>query len=410
MGRLYGVGGTPPERRVVTLHDAGTTVDYPPLALVELGIAGRMYRWLHHGEYPDGTPLIVAVKVPVLIADVTMLVLLMFGLRPLLGASRARWAALAYWLNPAILLDGAILGYLDPLFIVPACGALIAAAYGWAFVAGAGAVAACLTKPQAVVLVPAIGYAVWRGHERDSESRGSRVRQTVRACAGAAVMGGVGLAPVLRAGALPNFLQAIGRLGQHDLLSGNACNLWWIVGYLLRASYSMHDMGAWAAFTTPTKILAISRVVEIGYPNPRVVGLSLAAAAAAWALWTARHTRDIWSATALAGFLVHSYATLAAQVHENHLFAAVPLLGLAAAGRPRMVPVFVAVSAIFAVNLNLFYGISEDIGYALPRTVTIVDATVVLAVANCAVLAWHAAVFSRECSTAAEPRQAPVPA
>jgi hypothetical protein len=422
VGRLYGVGGTPLDRRVVSLHGAETTVDYPPLALTELGAAGRIYRWLNRGEYPDNTWLIVAVKMPVLIADSAMLALLLFGLRPLLGAARARWAALAYWLNPAILLDGAVLGYLDPLFIAPACASLIAAALDWPFVAGVLAAAACLTKPQALVLLPAIAWAVSTASRRGSLASASLAegstgdttplqwKAVALACAGGAIALGIGMAPVVAAGALPNFLQAMSRLGRHDLLSGNACNLWWIVGYGLRAFYSMHDMGTWAAWTAPTKILAISRVVELGYPNPRVVGFILAGGTTAWAVWTARHTRGLWYASALGGFVMHAYATLAAQVHENHLFAAVPLLGIAAAGRPRLLPVFVAVSAIFALNLNLFYGMSEDIGFALPRSLTIIDATVVLAVVNCGALAWHAAVFSRECSMAAGPHPASAPA
>jgi hypothetical protein len=105
----------------------------------------------------------------------------------------------------------------------------------------------------------------------------------------------------------------------------------------------------------------------------------------------------MWSA--LGAFSTHAYATLAAQVHENHLYAAVPLLALAGAGRRAFRPVLYAVSAIFALNLNLFYGIGDDVGYALPRGITIVDATVVLAVVNCAALVWHARVLQREALT-----------
>ena len=103
---------------------------------------------------------------------------------------------------------------------------------------------------------------------------------------------------------------------------------------------------------------------------------------------------------ALGAFLVHAYATLAAQVHENHLYAAVPLLCVAAAGRREFRPVLLAVSAILALNLNLFYGISEDVGYALPRGLTIIDITVVLAVVNCLALAWHGAVLRRAATSA----------
>ena len=97
-------------------------------------------------------------------------------------------------------------------------------------------------------------------------------------------------------------------------------------------------------------------------------------------------------------------------MHENHLYAAVPLLAIASAGRRRYVPLLIVVSAIFTLNLNLFYGISEDIGYALPRTWTIIDATVVLSVINCAALWWHATILRGECSTAVALLRASAPA
>ena len=86
------------------------------------------------------------------------------------------------------------------------------------------------------------------------------------------------------------------------------------------------------------------------------------------------------------------------------LFRSVPLLTLAAAGRPRFVPVLVAVSLVFGLNLNVFYGVSEGVGYAIPRSLTPIDLTVILAVANSAVLAWHAAVLRRECLVDRYPR------
>jgi hypothetical protein len=224
----------------------------------------------------------------------------------------------------------------------------------------------------------------------------------LRAIAGGAAVTAALVVPIFAAGGGPNMIEALGRLAAHDMLSGNACNLWWIVGYVVRALYSIQDYGAWGAFTHQTQILAISRFIEVGYPNPRPIGAFLAFAAIAWALWTARRGKDLWLMAALAGFAIHAYATLAAQVHENHLYAAVPFLTLAAAGRRRFTPVLIGVSAIFALNLNLFYGISEDVGYRIPRGLTIIDLTVVLALANCAALAWHAAVFRRECAAPTE--------
>jgi len=124
----------------------------------------------------------------------------------------------------------------------------------------------------------------------------------------------------------------------------------------------------------------------------------LVVAAVAWAMWHARQGTDLWLMAALGAFSIHAFETLAAGVHENHLYAAVPLLVMAAAGRRTLVPVLVVVSIILTLNLNLFYGIGEDVGYNIPRGLTIIDASVVLAVMNCAAFVWHAAMFKRECA------------
>lgn len=401
VARMYGVGGAPLEHRLVSFHGAETTVDYPPLALYELGLAGRAYRAAMGGRFPDAPPLFVAVKLPAVLADAGLLLLLFLVVRRALDERSARLAAIAYWLNPAILLDAPALGYLDPLFVLPFVAALACAVAEMPALAGALAACALLTKPQAAVLMPAIALVLL--------NRPGWPRRALVATASGAAAALVIIAPILAAGGFPNMLNALSRLGHHDMLSGNACNLWWIVGYLVRAKYSIADMGAWAAFTTPTKILQISRFVEVGYPNPRPIGIVLAGGVMLWGLWQARNVRDLWLASGLAAFLVHAYAVLSAQVHENHLFAAVPLLVLAAAGRRRFVPMAIAVSAIFALNLNLFYGISEDLGYAIPRTLTVIDLTVLVAAANGAALAWHAAVLRTECSTAAAPRRLPAP-
>jgi hypothetical protein len=243
------------------------------------------------------------------------------------------------------------------------------------------------------------------------------------------------VAQVVAAGGWPNMLQALGRLAHHDMLSANAANLWWVVGYLLRVRYSMHDMGVWAAVTAPAKILGIERAIEIGVPDPRTIGIVLTIAATTWALWTAFQSTirpqstiasqstiesairnpqpsmsDLFLLSAVAAFLVHAYATLAAQVHENHLFAAVPLLVLASAGRRAFWPICVGVSAVVALNLNLWYGLGDGIGYALPRSLSVVDLTVLVAVFNCFLLLWHARILKTACSTAAGSRRSPAPA
>jgi hypothetical protein len=49
----YGVGGDPPVRGILGWKDLKTTVDYPPMALYELGAAGRVYRCLPRAGQAD---------------------------------------------------------------------------------------------------------------------------------------------------------------------------------------------------------------------------------------------------------------------------------------------------------------------------------------------------------------------
>lgn len=413
VGEMYGVGGTPPERRVLEYAGATATVDYPPLALIELGVAGQAYWIWSHRHFPNATPLNAFVKLPGVAAEIGLTLLLFALVRARLGVAAARLAAAAYWLNPAALFDASILGYLDTQYILPALAALAAAAAGWPAAAGTLVAAAILTKAQGLFIAPAVALAIWTAGA--PEKRGARLL--------AAIAGGLALAlaivaPVVAAGGWPNMLQALGRLATHDMLSANAMNLWWVIGYLLRVRYSMHDMGLWAAVTAPAKILGIQRVIEIGYPDPRAIGIALTIIAIAWAARTtlrSAHRRagssiDLWLMAGLGAFCVQAYATLSAQVHENHLFAAVPLLVLAAAGRQGFRPIAVGVSVVAALNLNLFYGFGDGIGYALPRAITIIDLTVIVALLNCFLLSWHAVALSRECSTANAPLPPPAPA
>ena len=417
VGDMYGVGGTPPERRELAYAGATATVDYPPLALFELGLAGHAYWFWSHGDFPNATPLNAFVKLPGLAAEIGLALLLFAVVRTRLGIAAARFAAAAYWLNPAALFDASILGYLDAQYLLPAVAALAAAAFGWPLLAGVLIAASVLTKAQGIFVAPAVALAIWATGAPDR-----RIARLSAAAAGGIATAAVIIAPVVVAGGWPNMVQALGRLATHDMLSANAPNLWWLIGYLLRAWYSMHDLGVWAALTAPAKILGIQRVIEIGYPDPRTIGIALTLAATAWALWTAgksasqsavrnpQSALDVWLLAGLAGFLVQAYATLSAQVHENHLFAAVPLLVLASAGRRAFLPIAAGVSAIVALNLNLFYGFGDGIGYALPRAITVVDLTVILALVNCFLLSWHARVLTSACSTAAAPRPAPAPA
>lgn len=383
--RVYGADTDPPERRALRFHGRYATVDYPPLAVYVLGAVGRAYHALYPA-FPGGRPLTVAVKLPGLVADLGMAWLLFAIGRRLAGPRAGIGAALAYWLNPAMLLESSVLGYLDAWFAWPALGAVAVAAQGRPGLAGLLLAAAALTKAQGIFVAPVVALAVW-------QRRGAGGLATAGA-AGAAATALV-LAPVAVEGALPHLGISLASLARHDMLSGNAANLWWVVTWIFRAGYEVADRGWWGALTFPVRVLALSTIEELGWPGPKPLATLLAACAMGWGGWRLRRRHDIAGLAALSAFLVHAYYMLAAQVHENHLFLAVPFMIVASVTERPYRALTWATSAVFALNLNLFYGLGEGVGYALPRTATAIDATVVVAMLSMGVFAWHVRIVAR---------------
>jgi hypothetical protein len=307
-----------------------------------------------------------------------------------------------------------VLGYLDPLMMLPAVAAFILLhrrQFAWA---GVCLAVASLTKPQAVLIVPAFALALWHLARSTPLSPPSSplapsppaqasprrrvwlwpVLQTVAAGALAAV---VMIAPYLWVGALRNMWLAFGSFTvRRDILSGDAANVWWIANYVSRAVHMVHDLG-WRAWLVPVpRVMAISTFMSQGIPDPRPFGQVAVLTLWAWALWRLRQATDLGRHLLCAAFLVHAFFVLAVGVHEHHQMLMVPLLALAAVLRPRLRALFAAVSLICALNMNLFYGVGRGAGWAVPRGLTVIDATVALSVLNIAALIWHAVLLAGE--------------
>ena len=385
---VYGVGGTPPVRGVVTWGQRETTVNYPPFFLYEYALVGHIHRLLFP-DYRDTLPLLVAVKLPVLLANVGLTWLLFATVRRHSGrADAARWAALAYWLNPATVFGGEMLGYVDPLFTLPAIAGLVLAYTGRLWWAGAFVAAAVATKPQAILIGPAFALVLWQ-----TGGLWAIVRAGVTFGGTLALL----VLPFYLRGAMGNMWLAFGSFYQRrDTMSAFAANIGWIINWALRSWLGVPDLG-WRAFLRIVpRPLAITRFRELGFPDPRPFATGAVVAFTAWALWVTRHTKDLAIAAALGAFTVHVFFVLSLGVHENHQLFEVPLLVLAAALRPRLRPLFVAVSALVALNINLLYGLGLGLGWAVPRTITGLDLSVVLAFVNIGILVWFARALSRE--------------
>jgi hypothetical protein len=325
------------------------------------------------------------------IAEITVVMALMVWGRRLFGPEAATWTALAIWLNPAVIVNGAALGYLDAQMAAPALLALIAAAAGFPAVAGALTAAAVLTKAQALFVAPAILFAAMR-REDDLRLRLPRLerlakRSLRRFLAAGLVTAAIIVLPIYLRGALPSMIQAIGRLASHDMLSGYALNAWWLATWILRAVYALH-LGWFQAFTMPVRILGRDRFMEIGFPDPKWIGSGIVAVLVLWGLSRSgtRRSVAVWAATA--GWCVFAYFMFAAQVHENHLYLAVPFFALAAGLERRFRAPFYVVSAICALNMYVFYGIGDGRPLPFTHAVTVLDLTVILSLFNLGAFFW----------------------
>jgi hypothetical protein len=374
---LYGAGGTPPERRLLEWNGMSGTTEYPPAALYELAVMGALYRMVDP-SFHDSPTLTQFVKIPGLVADMAF-VLAVLSWRHRLGPA-ATWIAVAFWLNPAVILNGAALGYLDAQMAVPAALAIVAAAHGSPVLAGVLITLAVLTKAQAVFVAPIVLMAVWG-------STAGRLNRLGRLAAASVATAAALIAPIVLAGAWPSMVQAIGRLGAHDMLSGNALNIWWIVTWVVRATHAL-ELGWVEAFTMPVRILGISRFMEVGYPNPKPIGAAIVCAAVAWAVWRSRGARPLAILSLVGAWCVYAYAMLNTQVHENHAYLVIPVLALAAGLDARFRRLFWTVSILTALNMYLFYGLGAAWAPVLNRRWTVVDLSVLLSVANVGVFVW----------------------
>ena len=384
---LYG-----PRGHHVTFGGITVPVVYPPLAIDELGIVGRVYAWLTHGRFPDGIGLTIAIKTTIVLFDAALSALIYHAVRRVRGTPTAQLAAAAYWLNPAVLATTS-LGYLDALTALPATGSVIAASTAHPAVAGALFAAGAMTKPQGVFVAPVVVLALWNAGDR----RFATTRLTTAGIAGAILVVAV-LAPLIAAGTTLYMLRSVAVLAGHDMLSALAFNAWWIVSYLF-AAIDAAGGGVRAMIGAQPAIVTHAAALERGLPHPRLIALAALLPIVAWALSRARRAADLGLHAALAAFIVVSYFVLSVQVHENHFFLAIPVLTMAAVLRPEFAGVYAAFSVTFALNLIGTYGWAGRVPSTTMLPVAHVDGTVIVAALNCVLFGWFARTFARACSS-----------
>jgi len=354
--------------------------DYPPLSVAMLAASAHVARWIRPDVTRDSRLLTVCVKAPLLGFQVFVLWLVFRSAgaanEPPGNPREPPWNPLLwFWLNPAFILSGPALGYLDLPCWSAGLAALLAADAGRAGLAGVLIAASILFKPQGLFFALPLAAMLWA---------------RPAALGRAALVGGAIVVLALLPFALrtPHGLWiSMSSNFTEDLLSGDALNLWWLVS----AAGFLWTFGG-ASLVHPFGAPPISMFVARAGFDPTIPATLVVTGSALWLFWRGKDHPGLAPAVALGALVVHLYFTAGLAVHENHLVYALPLLGLAALRDPRYRGLYVAASAFVAFNLLVMVGLGEDVP-RVPRTGAFLPLTVAGALAGVALLAWHVRIF-----------------
>jgi hypothetical protein len=358
--------------------------DYPPLSVAMLAASGHVARWIRPDVSRDSRLLTVCVKAPLLVLQVVMCWLILKrgrqNLREPLGTPRnplepPGTPALWFWLNPAFILSGPVLGYLDLPCWMTGLGALLAATAGSAGLTGLLLAVSILVKPQGLFFILPIAAALW--------TKPAALARVAALTTGIVVLGILPFALATPHG----FWISMTSNFSEDMLSGDALNLWWLVS-AVGFVWTFRGSAITRVFGSP----AVSMFVDRVGADPRAPATLGIASAALRLVSSARAGVDLTRAAALGALVVHIYFVFGIAVHENHLVYALPLIGLAAISDVRYRRLYVAASAFVVFNLLVMVGLGDDFP-RLPRTGAFLPLTVAGALAGLALFAWHLRIF-----------------
>jgi len=198
--------------------DQGIPPEYPPVAQFIFAGTGHLYRLLISRTFDyDSVSLRVFIKLPAIIADLLICLLLFMVLRTWKGVGAGLLAATAYALHPAAIYDSAVWGQTDAIFTLFLLGAIIAWIRGRPIIAIAIYMLALLVKVQAVLLLPLFGLLLLH-----------KPRLLLRATLISLLIFELCLIPFMIGGSVQEVLNVYaGAVGRYTNLSVGAYNFWW---------------------------------------------------------------------------------------------------------------------------------------------------------------------------------------
>ena len=217
------------------------------------------------------------------------------------------------------------------------------------------------------------------------------------------------IAALLAAGALPNLAQAMASLGRHDMLSGQAANVWWIVTYVMRAIYAVPDWGWLDAFIPPVRRpLAHLDNRRARLPESPASATLLAGGDGVGGLWLGRRARDLPRLALLGAWLcLRVLHALGAGAREPLLPDCCRCSPLAAAACPSGAAVLAAEPSVRAEPEPVLRAWEIGVGYAVPQNSPASTPPCGSSLANVALFVWFARLSRRSDPPRRRPHSSP---
>jgi len=350
----------------------GYFADYPPAYLYVLWPLGEVSRFLE--PLLGASPIRGLVKVPGIAADLGVAWLIyiiaarFFGDRPPIrwlgsGARIGLIGAAVYLFNPGTVFNSAVWGQMDSVGLLVILAGLYALGRGWTEAAGLAAVVAVLIKFQFAWLIPIVAVVGLKRHlfGRSSDPVLAARPDPVRILTSLAVGFGALVAMLLPFGMtlLPTGDPTTGLIDkfraaadQYQGLSINALNLW-------RNPWSgLTQVQQWGNDQAVALTLGGLDVTWA------MLGVALFAMAALIALVAVARRDDMQGLLVGSLTMAVAFFALPTRVHERYLFPAIALAAPLVRKAARWGIAFVALSALFFLNIYWVY--SADWSYAAP--------------------------------------------
>ena len=267
--------------------------DYPPGYMYILRFVGFI-KSLY--SYTAGQVSVI-LKMPAMLCDIIMGIFIYRTAKKKLSETNAQLIALFYLFNPAVIVNSAIWGQVDSVYLLPLVTALLFIGNSKIILSFIAFALAVIFKPQSLIFTPVFLFGAWE-YIKDSESKKHSIITLIIGLLSALC---AALLLILPFGIKNTLMQYIDTLASYSYATVNAFNLWGLLGM------------NWQKLNLATKIIGYAFILLI------CIG-------AGFVYFRGEKRSRHFTTAAFLGFSTYM---LTVKMHERYAFCAIALMLLA---------------------------------------------------------------------------------